>query len=121
MLGASGIIVLMAYGKTQLKLVHKELLIVSIPLLFGFAFILMFESQMQTFRAVRNEAVQTVRVSNQIYRVTGQLYVLEDSLLKSPVSKSEQLTDRVDSDITALLRFVANRAYTHHFHLFFGS
>jgi signal transduction histidine kinase len=103
---ARAIIVVMAKKLTQLKLVHKELILVSIPLLFGFIFILIVEQQMQCYREVRDQALQTIRVSAQIYRLTSQFYALEDSLRKTQAANSSSLIDPLDSDVQAVLSLI---------------
>jgi signal transduction histidine kinase len=64
----------------RMKIMQMGLCLIAIPLVFGFAFILILENLMQTYRHVRNQSVNAINVCDQIYRVCDSVHALEYAL-----------------------------------------
>jgi len=63
-----------------MKIVQMGLCLIAIPLVFGFAFILILENLMQTYRQARSQTVHAINVCDQIYRVCDSVHALEGAL-----------------------------------------
>jgi signal transduction histidine kinase len=63
-----------------MKIMQMGLCLIAIPLIFGFAFVLILENLMQTYRQVRSQNVHAINICDQIFRVCDSVHALEDAL-----------------------------------------
>jgi len=68
-------------NKSGLKLVHKGLLLISIPLISGMVLILAFESSMQAFMRLRHNSDRAIAVTEQVNKLTAVLFGVEEDVL----------------------------------------
>jgi signal transduction histidine kinase len=93
--------------KFGLKLVHKGLILISIPLIFGVVLILIFESLMQSFMHLRHNTDRAVAVTNQINKMTPALFALEASLLDQQAVPDRSTFAFIQQDLDETARLAA--------------
>ncbi len=99
----SGINLLMRITAPQLKLIHKGLLLIAVPLLFGLVFVLIFQSVVQTYRLVRSKNAFGSRVAVHINDVNEKLLQVEKAWrYGDSKSRLHQPLDDCSSSIASL-------------------
>jgi signal transduction histidine kinase len=93
-----------------MKIMQMGLCLIAIPLIFGFAFILILENLMQTYRHVRSQSVNAITICDQTYRVCDSVHALEYALVTqsatSPLLENRRATVSKELDT---LRDVAGK------------
>jgi signal transduction histidine kinase len=104
----------MAQPGMKLSLIHKQLMLVSVPLAFGFIFVLIYQAFLQDVRHQRSQSVYGMKVSLAAHKLSQDLldeYTRVKGEAQQPTDTAQpfdQIEKQTKADLVQLIDLVAN-------------